>query len=192
MLDIKLITPKGGQGSTTLAAAIALALAERGERAHLCGDPLDITATLGVESIHARAPRERLTIGGPGSHADPVSLDATAMVQDLGAVAYRPTHATLTVLVVRNCYVALRRAMMLRDDIGATWDVVATVCEPNRALDHRDVADVLGGRCIDVGHDPAVTRSVDAGLLIARRPARLIAGVGEILDAAVLAGIAVA
>lgn len=73
-------------------------------------------------------------------------------------------------LVVRPCYLALRRAM--RSSRHA--DDLIVVHEPERALHGRDVAEVLGLdllATIDV--TPGIARSVDAGVLI-RRPNRWI------------------
>jgi hypothetical protein len=53
-------------------------------------------------------------------------------------------------------------------------DDVVLVVEPGRALDRRDVEHVLGLRVTAVVEfDPAVARSVDAGLVAVRTPAPL-------------------
>jgi Mrp family chromosome partitioning ATPase len=71
-------------------------------------------------------------------------------------------------LVTRPCYVALRRGVTV--DVAA--DGVVLVREPGRCLDGRDVADVLSLPVVaEVELDPAVARSVDAGVLT-RRPHR--------------------
>ena len=52
---------------------------------------------------------------------------------------------------------------------GATADGVVLVTEPGRCLDRRDVTDVLSLPVLaEVELDPAVARSVDAGLLTRR------------------------
>ena len=71
-----------------------------------------------------------------------------------------------TTLVLRPCYLALRRAMT----VTAHVDSVVVVSEPGRALGPDDVERLLGARvlaALDV--DPAVARSVDAGVLVQRR-----------------------
>lgn len=73
-----------------------------------------------------------------------------------------------SVLVTRACYLSLRRIVRT----AVRPDAVALVLDPGRALDRRDVAEVTGlpvDATIEV--DPAVARSVDAGLLV-RRPNR--------------------
>ena len=72
-----------------------------------------------------------------------------------------------SLLVTRPCYLALRRAA--REEVRA--DAVVLVVDPGRALDRRDVAQVLGlpvAAVLEV--DPAVARSVDAGTLVTRLP----------------------
>ena len=71
-----------------------------------------------------------------------------------------------TTLVLRPCYLTLRRAMK----VAAHVDDIVVVSEPERALGARDVARLLGARVLaDVAVDPAVARSVDAGTLLRRR-----------------------
>jgi cellulose biosynthesis protein BcsQ len=75
-----------------------------------------------------------------------------------------------SVLVLRPCYLALRRASASIDRPSG----VVLIDEPGRALGRRDVEQVLGVRVIaEAGTDPAVARAVDAGLLAARLPATL-------------------
>lgn len=75
--------------------------------------------------------------------------------------------AGVSLLVLRPCYLALRRAVAAPVRPSA----VILVDEPGRALSRRDVEDVLGVpvRAV-VPVDPTVARAVDAGLLPARLP----------------------
>ena len=78
--------------------------------------------------------------------------------------------ASLSLLVLRPCYLALRRA--LAAPIRPSG--VILVAEGGRSLGRRDVEEVLGVRVrAEVAHDPAVARAVDAGLLTSRVPRRL-------------------
>ena len=72
-----------------------------------------------------------------------------------------------SLLVIRPCFLALRRAAQVsRAPTG-----VVLVSEPGRALRARDVEHALGvGVVAEVDVDPAVARAVDAGLLLARLP----------------------
>ena len=85
----------------------------------------------------------------------------------LHAVGRRVRDAGTSLLVMRPCYLALRRAVGLR----AEADGVVLVRDSGRALDRRDIADVLDlpvVAAVDV--DPAVARAVDAGVLTRRLP----------------------
>ena len=78
--------------------------------------------------------------------------------------------ATLSLLVLRPCYLALRRA--LAAPIRPSG--VVLVHEPRRSLGRQDVEDVLGVPVrAQVAWDPAVARCVDAGLLAGRVPRAL-------------------
>lgn len=78
--------------------------------------------------------------------------------------------AALSLLVLRPCYLALRRA--LAAPIRPSG--VVLVSEPGRSLGRRDIEDVLGVPVrAEVAWDPAVARAVDAGLLSARVPRAL-------------------
>lgn len=75
-----------------------------------------------------------------------------------------------SVFVTRSCYLSLRRAMR----VGIDADGIVVLSEPGRALDHHDVASVLGLPVLGVVEaDPAVSRALDAGTLSRRLPASL-------------------
>ena len=75
--------------------------------------------------------------------------------------------ASLSLLVLRPCYLALRRAV----DAPLRPSGVVLVAEPGRALGRRDVEDVLDAPVrAEVPVSPAVARMVDAGLLSRRLP----------------------
>ena len=77
--------------------------------------------------------------------------------------------ADRSLLVLRPCYLALRRAVA-----APRPSAVALVCEPERSLGVADVEDVLGVPVIfEIAWDPAVSRAVDAGLMATRLPRRL-------------------
>ena len=96
--------------------------------------------------------------------------DARTVVADcgvgpVGAARAVAAAASVSLLVVRPCYVALRRALAapLRPS------GVVLVSEPGRALGARDVEDVLGVPVrAEVTVEAAVARAVDAGLLTSR------------------------
>jgi len=76
-----------------------------------------------------------------------------------------------SLLVIRPCFIAIRRAQQL--DIRPSGIVL--VGEPGRALTSDDLEHALGVPVVaEVRLDPAVARAVDAGLLIARLPRSLL------------------
>lgn len=78
--------------------------------------------------------------------------------------------AGLSLLVLRPCYLALRRALRAPLQPGA----VVLVGEPQRALQQADVEDVLGLRVrAAIPWKPAIATAVDAGLLARRLPSQL-------------------
>lgn len=106
---------------------------------------------------------ERLAAALAGS--GPAVVDCGSPGDALGlAVA---ASATLSLLVLRPCYLAVRRA--LAAPIRPSG--VVLVREPRRALTRRDVEEVLGVPVrAEVPLDPAVARCVDAGLVGGRVP----------------------
>lgn len=103
-------------------------------------------------------------LAGPGH----VVVDCTSGSEPAGlAVA---GSAGLSLLVLRPCYLALRRA--LAAPIRPSG--VILVAEPGRSLGAGDVADVLGVPVrARVPFDATVSRCVDAGLLAGRVPRNL-------------------
>lgn len=113
---------------------------------------------------------------------------ATAAERLLAALTSRPTvvdagppsdlafalaaSSPLSLLVLRPCYLALRRALAAPCRPSA----VVLVEEPGRSLDAGDIEEVLGVPvCAVVPWAPSIARSVDAGLLGSRLPRPLAA-----------------
>jgi len=147
-----------------------------------------IRSEAGVESIDnliqtVRPGLRLLATGGPidGTDVGRMStllphLAANPMVIfDVGVANTEPFSAQSVVLaasdrttmVLRACYLSLRRAQQL--DLSA--DDVIEVVEGGRALTTVDVEGVLG-RAVSarIAVDPQIARAVDAGLLLSRRP----------------------
>ena len=79
-------------------------------------------------------------------------------------------HATRSLLIIRPCYLALRRASLLT----TKPDGVIVITEPGRALGVHDVESVVGAPVLaEIPFDPAIARAVDAGLLAGRVPTLL-------------------
>jgi hypothetical protein len=105
-----------------------------------------------------------------GSTGIPTVVDAGTAATPAPAAAVAASGAQL--VVVRGCYLALRRAVQLEATRQASGAVL--VEEPGRSLGARDVADVLGLPVVaEVPVRAAIARVVDAGVFVARLPAPL-------------------
>lgn len=119
-----------------------------------------------------------------------LSGDARAVVADCGpagegAGLALAAGAGVSLLVLRPCYLALRRALAA----PVRPSGVVLVSEPNRSLGRRDVEEVLGVPVrAEIALDPAVARAVDAGLLARRVPRGLERGLRAVLGGTVVAG----
>lgn len=77
----------------------------------------------------------------------------------------------LDLLVIRPCYLALRRATLDAHDV----DGVVLIEEAGRVLTARDVQSVLGRPVVaQIPFDADIGRRVDAGVLLSRPPRSLI------------------
>ena len=105
--------------------------------------------------------------------AHALATDASYTIVDVGTHPNAPAicaQATKSILIVRPCYLALRRAT--RSTI--TSDSVIVVQEPGRALTTRDIEGVVGTKVTaTIPVDPTIARAVDAGLLSSRLPIAL-------------------
>ena len=218
---LALWSPKGGSGTSVVAAALALVAAGRGDTrlADLGGDqpgilglastaPAPHDGLAGWLAAGAAAPTEwlddlavpvvpGLTLLARGSGpVDEAASEAGAALAialsdggtallDAGAATAPSARAAVDVadvalMVVRPCYLALRRAV--GDPRPERSRGMILVEEPGRALDADDVAAVLGLPV--VGRFPVraeIARAVDAGVLRDRLPPALAAPAAAIL-----------
>ena len=173
---------RGGQGTTTIAAALALFAAESGPTTLVCDDPTATCALLGIpaplgDDWAQVTPSLRLDPSGPqpASHG----IDATVVID--GGRLHQAGVGDRTVApageidplpgehyaVLRGpCYVALAS---LLSSLGPRIDGVVLVTEDGRSLSAADVHDVLGVPVVaSVPTHPAIARTIDAGLLTSR------------------------
>lgn len=228
---IALWSPKGGSGTSVLAAACALVLARDGDGARLADLAGDQPAIFGLAADPETGLGDWLA-AGPEAPADALERLAVAAAPGVILVPRGSTDRALTpvpaaeagaalavalrdgpvptvvdaggasgpasramvevadvsVVVLRGCYLALRRAVHSPLLPRATG--VALVEELGRSLGSPEVRDVLDRPVLTrVPVRPAVARAVDAGVLAARLPdalarpaARLLARVGLIAD----------
>ena len=110
-----------------------------------------------------------------------LAADVRPVVVDCGVIGARAgpggdvafaiaASATQSLLVLRPCFIALRRAI----EAPVRPSGVVLLAEPDRALTANDVEETLGVPVrAEVRVDPIVARAVDAGLLAARLPRTL-------------------
>ena len=209
---VALWSPKGGSGTSVLAATCSLVLARETGAARLGDLDGDHPAIFGlgaeppvglVDWLNAgpEAPTEaldRLAVeaapgvallprGGSERTLAPVALaeagaalavalrdGPVATIVDCGRASDPATRALVevadvSVVVVRGCYLALRRA--LRAPALARTTGVVLVEEKERSLSEREVGDVLDIPVLArVPVKTAIFRAVDAGVLAARLP----------------------
>lgn len=194
---------KGGSGTTVTSAALGLLLATRyrggGYVVDLNGD---LPAALGLVEPHTDSPCDvnaslQLLPRGGTRRGRPHDIDWAALAEevtalnapvviDAGSLVVGPELldvTTLSVLVIRPCYLALRRAshFIHRDDFRLNGVIV--VNEEGRALTPKDVSTVLRLPVrATINIDPAVARAVDAGLLGSRIPGSLSASLTPFID----------
>jgi len=215
-------SPKGGSGTSVVAAACALLAAQSTGSARLvdlCGDqpailglgadpemgiadwlamgplaPTDALDRLGVEIVpglsllpHGRTPGvlEPIVAAEAGAALAVALRDGPTTFIDVG-VPNSPVArsvievADTSVIVMRECYVALRRAV--RNPLTARAVGVVVVQEPGRSLGPNDLAQVLTRPVIArIPTRDAICRAVDAGTLPARLPEPLARGAGAVL-----------
>ena len=118
---------------------------------------------------------------GPGVGADAwerlghelSGIDAEVVVDagSGGPIAPLLRQAGTSLLVLRPCYLALRRAAAVPSELISG---IVLMNDPGRALSRRDIEGALRRPVVaEVPHDPAVARAVDAGLLLGRMPATI-------------------
>lgn len=116
--------------------------------------------------------------------AEALATDSRPVVVDCGRLE-SPTAltvaaaATVSLLVVRPCYLALTRALQAPLQPSA----VVLVDEPRRALSRHDVEQVVGAPVrVELELHEGVARAVDAGLLASRLPRPLERGLRPVVE----------
>jgi hypothetical protein len=133
----------------------------------------------GTGALHATGSEAGAALSVALRDIGPTVLDAGA--ETLPAVRAAIEVADVALMVIRPCYLALRRAVA-DPRLERSWGAIL-VEEPGRVLDASDVAGVLGLPV--VGRVPVraeIARAVDAGVLRDRLPAALAAPAAVVLD----------
>lgn len=152
---------------------------------------LEVEVTAGLRLLPTGSTRLGRPATGPHGRAEllagVLSADHRTVVVDAGvvdagahpAVLAAGRAAATSLLVVRPCYLALRRAV----SCGVRPAAVVVVREPGRALTAADVESVVGAPVVaEVPVDAAVARAADAGLLVSRLPGSLGRPLGRPLE----------
>lgn len=164
---------KGGQGTTVVAASLALATPRVGETARLVAPTIDelndLCAALGMSMIDEPITWQRI----PVNDALTIELnpwwydDDTTDTVIVSGDSHVDLPGVTNLLVTRPCYLALRRAVASQQKP----DGIFLIGEPGRALTSRDVARALNAPIVaEMAYDPTLARAVDAGLLSSRMP----------------------
>ncbi len=159
--------PADGFARLELAACPQLALLPRGSGGAAAPGTVDVAVDL-LTNDH----RPGVVDCGVLGHDGPVRTGDAG--RELAAAV--AASAGRSLLVLRPCYLALRRAVAapLRPS------GVVLVAEPDRALSAADVEQVLGVPVVTILRlDAAIARAVDAGLLAARLPRTLERGLRD-------------
>jgi Flp pilus assembly CpaE family ATPase len=193
---------KGGQGTTTVAALLALLSARHGRPTLLIDTQGDAASVLGLpeqppsSSLSAAVATtidvaERLRV----AHLNASCIDETTLdrISELAATGHDVFIDTGTdydtlhrfdslrprrLLVTRACYLAIRRAIA----VPFTPDHVVLIREYHRALTEADVSRALALPVTRIVHDPSIARTIDAGLLAVRVPRCLVHPLQRLLD----------
>ena len=199
---------KGGQGVTTIAATLALLAARTGRRTLLIdtagdqpailGIPTDPTAPGLTDHLHHHTPLDQLTVPVtdriellPAGTRPDTPLDTATyglltgsldhydtVIIDTGAAHAWHRHGDQRILVTRTCYLALRRAVSQHPPTH-----IVAIDEPGRAIRPDDITAILGIPVTPtIRHDPAIARTIDAGLLTSQLPPQLARGLRHLLD----------
>jgi hypothetical protein len=161
-LNVILNGARGGQGTSTVAAILALYAAGHVDTELIASEPAATAALLGITLDGETAQvTDRLILAA--------ALTATPAVRivDAAHAEVDPVEAVVRLVVLRGpCYLALRT--LVTASMPAV-DGIVVVAEPGRSLTARDVADVAGVPVVaTVVASPTVARTIDAGLLVAR------------------------
>ena len=178
---VEFVGAKGGQGTSTLAVLYGLRCVQRGLRVHLLAldeTELELAVIAGASAYDTAKGWSSLTnLMTWGTDVPP----GTEVVVADGTISetvqmYKHLPPPVRVLVVRNCFLALRAVF----GPDRRFDHKIAVIEPGRALTIGDMRSAIGDIDIELQWDPAIARAVDAGLLHIRAP-RSISGLDTLV-----------
>ena len=158
------VSPKGGQGCSTVAALTAAAM--RRPVALVAHDVDDIVAILG--GYHGLRDFGDIVVHSLDEfNAGSVPVDMPVIIDGGTNPPGCPPGECNVLLVMRNCFLSLRRALHL------TYrpDGIVLIAEPGRALSTRDLTECTGVPVVaELPFDGTIARAVDAGTMLMRAP----------------------
>lgn len=173
MRDITITQAVGGQGATTVALALAQAIAKY-EATTYIGDAIDACAFSGFSTIDEDIVNIRFTDGGNrrevgGCVEDLHIKDRGPITRD--KIKEAEENEDFTIVVSSDSYASLSRI----SKYGVKPDLFLVTRNKDSGLGTSDVERVLSDVAPDayvvwIGHDPTVSRSQDAGLFLHRMP----------------------
>mgnify|MGYP007071002751 CR=1 FL=1 len=131
----------------------------------------------------ASGPSMSASLANPGRTRAPffgplTSSGCATVIIDTGAAHAWHRHGDQRILVTRTCYLALRRAVSQHPPTH-----IVAIDEPGRAIRLDDITAILGVPvATTIRHDPAIARTIDAGLLTSQLPRQLARGLRHLLD----------
>lgn len=168
MPTIHVVGAKGGVGTSTVCALLALEHHAAGHHVILTAqndDQGDLHALFGMAATEDPISLAPVPIEGP--HRIPVLItvvDHGTSLPDCDMWATR-TAGDRLYLVMRPCYLAIRRALQLNH----RPDGIILVEEPGRALGARDITEVIGAPVVaTLPLSQDLARMIDAGILQSR------------------------
>jgi len=175
-VTISLSGARGGQGTSTTAAALALLATRRGRRVELVADDVPaMRALLGMTSDDDLDPDEEVEVVAGLTLCRTPSGDAALVISDRAMTEGAETPSggprERTLVVLRGpCYLSLRTTIDARDRI----DGIVVVREPGRSITNRDLTEITQLPVVaETTVTPNVARTIDAGVLpttVHRRP----------------------
>ena len=164
-------SPKGGSGTTV--AACCFAMQQPHDRSVLVVDAASAPDVAAVFGLPSREPSTKpcdvsgnvdLLVNTSWESTEQLSkvLDAyDDVIIDAGTNPEQwVSRSDSTIVVLRACYLSLRR-YMARDIDSRISDRAVLIEEPGRALTPRDVSQVIDLPVTTIAFDPAISRTVD-------------------------------
>lgn len=180
---VRFYAPKGGQGTSTVAAAFALFAARFGERVGLRAH--DVSAMAALLGLPTRGPASNAVnaVTELASLDDPPRTRIVVDDADHDSAGHPEPEAT-RIMVLRPCHLALDAAVAAASHQRRP-DFLIVVAEPHRSLGPNDLADALGVPVAAVlPADPAVARAAATGLRGALEGSRTPRSLAPLLDLA--------